>query len=125
MRRNLFILLGVLALSGCKPEPVSCEIGDPFPYKSPYNVSGCPPDIKSYMDRVNACGHFGGEEPYDAERAKFLNEQMVENACARLACDYDNLFKKYEGDIVYTGILSQYTERVFGKIDGLPGCPVE
>ena len=39
-----------------------------------------PFDVEEFIDRREICDHFRGEEPYDADRAKFLTEQILE-AC--------------------------------------------
>lgn len=37
-----------------------------------------PRDVADYLARREACDHFRGEEPYDAERAAFLNRKLAE-----------------------------------------------
>lgn len=117
---GLFILIIIAA---CAPAAqTKCATGDPFPYTSPYNVGGCPADIQGWLDRVNACGHFAGEEPYDQKRTATINRAMTENRCDAVGCDYEALFSRYEGDIVYTGILTGYAEQVYGSTENIPHC---
>jgi hypothetical protein len=121
----LAVAVAVLCLPACDPvdKPGKCQTGDAFPYTAPYDMEFCPNDIQAWMDRTNGCAHFAGEEPYDAERGKFLNEQMDKLRCNDIGCDFQALFLKYEGDIVYTGILTGYAEATFGNVDNLPFCP--
>ncbi len=113
------VMCGVIWFSA---DAKACETGEPFIYQSPYDLDSCPQDIQSYLDRVNGCGHFMGEEAYDQDRQDFIDEMMAEMHCADLGCDYSALFMEYEGDIVYTRILSDYTALVFGDPDNLPEC---
>lgn len=43
---------------------------------------GMPQDVAALIDRIAACHHWAGEEPYDAERRR-----QIETAVARLKCD--------------------------------------
>lgn len=119
-------LFALVLVAGCAPAAQEkCVTGDPFPYTSPYNVGGCPADIQRWIDRVNICGHFAGEEPYDEERRASLNKAAAENRCDAVGCDYEALFSRYEGDIVYTGILTGYAEQVYGATENIPHCTKE
>ncbi|MBC2651721.1 hypothetical protein H7F50_09990 [Novosphingobium flavum] len=40
-----------------------------------------PPDLRAVVERRLGCNHWGGEEPYDAERAA-----QIRDAAARLKC---------------------------------------
>lgn len=107
---SLFIINNALADGRCKTD-------DPFPYTAPYDMETCPQDIQDWMDRANSCNHFSGEEATDAERKKELAQNLEELKCSDLFCDYDDLFMKYEGDIVYTGVLTGYAEVLYGNTD--------
>jgi hypothetical protein len=39
-------------------------------------ASGLPADVLKFEERRNLCDHFRGEEPYDKERRKFLEENL-------------------------------------------------
>jgi len=39
-------------------------------------VRPLPPDVVAFVERRQACDHFRGEEPYDAERRAFLDGQV-------------------------------------------------
>ena len=67
-------------------------------------LSGCvetgetnriPSDIADYLHRTLACGHFSGEEPYDAERKAFLEKTQKELRCNELPNDLNAIEKKY------------------------------
>ncbi len=92
----------------------TCKTDDPFPFVSPYNIQNCPADIQKWMDRANICGHFSGEESSDPDRDAEINEIMIENECDYVGCDARTLWAHYEGDIVYTRVISDYEEFVYG-----------
>jgi len=112
----------VIACNPARAEP--CVGSEPYPYTDPYNIEECPSDIQAWMDRAGACAHFSSEEPYDDEREAFLLQQMNEQECRELGCDFDALFSKYEGDIAYTGVLIEYAKVTYGDTDTLPPCAV-
>lgn len=115
-------LIAIFSVPACA-EDKKCQTGDPFPYVSPYSTNTCPPEIQDWMNRVNACAHFAGEEATDVERKAFLDAEMQKNKCDAIGCDFETIFAKHEGDIVYTGILTQYAALVYGEsMDSLPAC---
>lgn len=129
-----FILALSVAFGGVLSGPARADSGATGPcaaewsgglYVAPYDMEHCPADIQSWMDRVSICYHWAGEEPYDAERAAFLAAAWKKDSCAQIGCDYRTLFARYEGDIVYAGVLSQYAEAVYGSIADMPACPAE
>lgn len=101
-----------------------CKTEDPFPYTAPYNMENCPEDIQNWMNRVNTCAHFEGEEAYNDERKAELDNINIEYQCDYIGCDFGDLFYKYEGDIVYTGVLSDYEKFVYGD-NGVLECNME
>lgn len=114
----------ILGLAACEPStvPGKCETGAPFPYTAEYDMESCPADIKDWMDRANGCAHFAGEEAYDPGRGKYIQDEMNDLECNTLGCDYDALFTKYEGDVVYAAVLSEYAGITYGSEDELPLC---
>ncbi len=60
--------------------------------------AGQPRDVAAYIDRYVACIHWGGEEPYDKERAAEINRAMKKLRCDRLDADELSLVKKHDGD---------------------------
>ena len=54
-------------------------------------ASGQYPEIENWVKRAETCHHFSGEEPYNEERGVFIKEQMAQNHCDDLECDYEDL----------------------------------
>ena len=46
-----------------------------------------PPDLRAVIERRLGCNHWGGEEPYDAERAAQINAAVVKLRCRALERD--------------------------------------
>ena len=119
---GLFILL-----MACMPLSAfagTCSTGDPFPYEAPYDIDHCPEDIQNWLDRANTCAHFVGEEAYDEERKRELDNVLNENQCDYIECDFFDLFAHYEGDIIYTKILTDYEGLLTGG-QGYIDCQME
>ncbi len=68
---------------------------------------GRPADIKAILERVVMCIHFGGEEPYDAERRAFLEERFVELKCESVDKDLRKIKKKYRHSKKHLRILEK------------------
>lgn len=66
-----------------------------------------PEDVTRFVERRDACDHFRGEEPYDAARRKFL-EQQTQKFCAGTDRQLADLKKKYRGNTPVTTKLEQY-----------------
>ena len=58
---------------------------------------GKPTDAVDFMRRYPMCAHFGGEEPYDAERRREIDTAVRELRCDRLDRDEARLRKRYAG----------------------------
>jgi hypothetical protein len=54
-----------------------------------------PEDVASFISRVADCNHWGGEEPYDRERAEFINKAVEKLRCSELEADEKALRSKY------------------------------
>lgn len=65
-----------------------------------------PADVRGLSDNVEACIHFAGEEPYDAERGKFLAEQ-IEQTCTPAKRDLPRLKAKYANDPAASAAIAQ------------------
>jgi hypothetical protein len=55
-----------------------------------------PADVARYVERRDLCDHFRGEEPYDAQRRKFL-EQRTRRYCTGADAKLAGLKGKYRG----------------------------
>ena len=70
-----------------------------------------PEDVTRFVERREACDHFRGEEPYDTERRKFLEQQALK-FCAGTDQQLAALKKKYEGDTAVTTKLAEYEAEI-------------
>lgn len=68
---------------------------------------GFPEDVTRFIEGREACDHFRGEAPYDADRRKFL-EQQAQKFCAGTDKQLAELKKKYQGDTAVTTKLAEY-----------------
>ena len=113
-----YILSVCIGLFLCIPNAAfaeNCKTGEPFSYESPYNIENCPEDIQNWMDRASTCVYFEGEEPYDAERKAEIDGVLNENKCSYIGCDRQELWGQYEGDVIYTRVISDYEELLYGE----------
>lgn len=70
-----------------------------------------PADVASFIDQRDLCDHFRGEEPYDEERRKFLEKNIIE-LCTGTDSKLANLKEKYQGDSAVIERLSLYEEDI-------------
>jgi hypothetical protein len=56
---------------------------------------GQPGDVRELIDRLSACTHWSGEEPYDAERKREIFLAMKDLKCDRLEKDEAAARKRY------------------------------
>jgi hypothetical protein len=54
-----------------------------------------PSDVVKMIDRYVGCNHWGGEEPYDEERRKEINQAISSLRCETLEKDEEMIFKRY------------------------------
>jgi len=59
-------------------------------------MKGQPKDVILFIDRFAECNHWGGEEPYDAERRKEILVAVTRLRCSQLDVDEKVLLKKYQ-----------------------------
>ena len=102
-----------------------CQTGEPYFFEALFDTETCPQDIQAWMDRLNGCSHIeskaedlNNNEPGHIEILQALRQELH---CKALWCDYDALFAKYEGDVIYTSIISNYAQMIFGDQE-LPLC---
>lgn len=84
------------------PRPSAKPIQSAAP---PAHHAGIPADVVQLSDRIEACDHFSGEDPYDADRAAFLRKQ-VEATCPGNDATLQRLRAKYAGDVAILKKLS-------------------
>jgi hypothetical protein len=54
-----------------------------------------PRPVRAFLVRRAGCNHWGGEEGYDAERAKQIADAVRELRCNRLEADERRIKRKY------------------------------
>jgi hypothetical protein len=57
--------------------------------------NGQPKDVAALIDRIVECNHWSGEEPYDAERRKEIQDALADLKCDRLAADEARALKRH------------------------------
>jgi hypothetical protein len=70
-----------------------------------------PRDIIQFMERRDACDHFRGEEPYDAERRKLL-EDKTRQLCTGTDRKLAALKRKYKNQTKVLVKLGEYEPRI-------------
>lgn len=74
---------------------------------------GVPEDVTRFIERRDACEHFRGEAPYDAERRQFLEQQTLK-FCAGTDKELAQLRSKYRGNHTVTTKLDEYEAEIEG-----------
>lgn len=57
-----------------------------------------PADVRKLVDRWEGCNHWGGEEPYDKERGREIDDALEVLRCDRLPRDTLSLRRRYKGN---------------------------
>lgn len=91
-----------------------CEVGEPDSYKAPYDLEECPPDIQSWMDRLNGCQDIKAKKSQGSTNFDVLDDMYIDLECEFIACDYVHIKQKYHGNGVLTNIIEGYKTLVFG-----------
>lgn len=69
-----------------------------------------PKDVESLIDRITGCNHWAGEEAYDKERAKQINQAVKNLRCHQLDSDEKTLRRKYKNKANILKILNKKTK---------------
>lgn len=124
MRISLFMVVLMFIPVSVNAEG-KCRTGDPYSYEAPHEMESCPEDIQIWLDRANGCHYYGNEIEDigndDADRSSILESHMEELDCAVIWCDFDDLFTKYEGDIIFSDVITSYAQSLYGDSE-LPVC---
>jgi hypothetical protein len=72
------------------------ELGDLPQVKEITN--GQPEDVARLIERIVECNHWGGEEPYDKERAEQIRKAVEKARCGSLDSDEQALERTYKGN---------------------------
>ena len=75
--------------------------------------SGLPPDVVNFMERRDLCDHFRGEDPYNEERRKFLEENL-KKYCTGTDKELASLKAKHNNNEAVLKALANYEERIEG-----------
>ena len=70
-----------------------------------------PEDVARFIERRDACDHFRGEDAYDAERRRFLEQQTLK-LCVGSDKELARLKAKYEADGAVMAKLGQYESEI-------------
>ncbi|WP_336973532.1 hypothetical protein [Sphingobium aromaticiconvertens] len=70
-----------------------------------------PAEVTTFMVDRDGCDHFRGEEPYDAERAAYL-EQSIRELCAGSDARLAKLRRRYAEEPDVIAALGNYEERI-------------
>lgn len=105
MTRAALILLSSL-LACCATGPWKDFYGDTRP-------ASIPRDVRDFIIDAQGCGHFSGEEPYDAERAAFL-KKSIEEMCAGIEMRHAKLTVKYADNKDASAMLEEVQRGIFG-----------
>ena len=60
-------------------------------------LAAAPADVRAFVSRARGCAHWGGEEPYDKERAATINKAVTGLKCDQLDAAEVALRRKYAG----------------------------
>jgi hypothetical protein len=66
-----------------------------------------PTEVFDLAGRWALCGHWGGEEPYDAERRAEIDQAVEELRCAALTADTAALKAKYADQPAIVAMLTR------------------
>ena len=87
MRQCIAVAVICAVLTGCAAGPWVDFYGDMHKTAAPY-------DVRKFVNNAQACRHYVGEDPYDAGRAKYL-EQSIARHCTELEETQIDLRKRY------------------------------
>jgi hypothetical protein len=106
MKRPTAILLSIFLLGGCAYGPWKDFYGDPRP-------ASIPRDVRAFVIDAQGCGHFSGEEPYDADRAAFLQKNM-DALCRGLPQKRERLLNRYPANKEVESLMAEVGQ-IFGE----------
>lgn len=79
--------------------------GSPFKLYGAGNCAAVGCDVVAFLDKKDSCDHFSGEEPYDEERRKEIEDAM--KGCNKLEARRKALLKKYRSNATVTKALTK------------------
>ena len=106
--RKSWIAAAVAALGACataengSPPPAAAELGQ---------AQALPDDVAAFIEMREACDHFRGEDPYDAEREAFLLRMMKET-CIGTDAELARLREAHAGNAVVIDALAHFEDSI-------------
>ena len=88
-----------LLLSACATGPWTDFFGDT-------QSATIPRDVRGFVIDAQGCGHFSGEEPYDAERAAQIKD-ATDMMCGDLEKRHLDLVKRYAGNAQVAALIAE------------------
>lgn len=76
-------------------------------------IRDAPPVVRAFIERRAGCNHWGGEYPYDAERAREIKRVGRELHCRRLDADEHRLRKAFAHKAKILKLISITSDRDF------------
>lgn len=73
-------------------------------------VNAQPRRVIAFVERRADCNHWGGEEPYDAERRREIEKNVRDLRCLTVDRDERRLRKRYRNVAAVLGILDETAE---------------
>ncbi|MET3925893.1 hypothetical protein [Devosia sp. 2618] len=74
-------------------------------------TAALPGEVRAFIEKRDICDHFRGEEAYDAERAKQIDEALALN-CTGTDAELARLRSEFAGDAAIIGALADYETRI-------------
>jgi len=68
-------------------------------------------DVEKFKERRDLCDHFRGEDPYDEQRKKFLEENL-KKYCTGTDKELASLKAKYKNNKTLMKVLEKYDEKI-------------
>ncbi|BEV00320.1 hypothetical protein [Novosphingobium olei] len=77
------------------------------PAQARHAVKVAPPPVRALLVRQAGCNHFAGEEPYDKERAAYIDAQVRKLRCRSVEADARALKRRYAGNSSVRRLLAE------------------
>jgi hypothetical protein len=117
--KTLFVII-ILGLCLFSSAGYACSISEKL-RGNPGAAIDCPDDVATLADNMVMCIHWGGEDAYDEERRKMIQEGREKSRCDEFPCDVQDLRKKYasqpEIKRVIDWVMKEWTD-VYGEEEG-------
>lgn len=82
-----FVALAIASLAAAAPARAGGE--------EPEYSAELPAEVVAFIERTEACLHWAGEEPFDADRKAEIEAAWREERCDELKADYAEMRRRY------------------------------